>query len=863
MYHIPPQKLKDYEKTPQWYRANVDGFINIAAFYHDDRRRKLKNLYDAMNGYVNSEHYNTFLHFGKLNNKKFPAQIRNFPIISPVIYRLIGEKRARPFIYNVLALNSDVESLQQEEWKKELVDYGQKVFVLALSKQGKHPGFSVEALETPQEFEKRFKRKWKDGRALAAQHVLNYIVKNEDVFNKVMLMFFDWCTAGEAYSYKEPRLQHVQYDRVNPLNVDFDLDPDAVLIQDADWFIQRKFSHTATVIDKYSEKLTDDEITSLENPVNSGIDIQSGVHNNNPFWRRYDRLVEEVHVVWKSRKYRGRVIYLDEMNKKVIEEVDPKFNIQQFKNQLIMGKLNQLTTIRQGEIAEEIKQGILQELPEPESSEQEAQQLQEAQMKLDEAIIEIQQQEVLSPEEIQQTVDYVNKSTSFSAYWDNTICQGVRLDNNIYVNLEEIPTTYGHPIKLPYNGRVYANINSDPISLVSVGMPFQINYNIFKYRLELSIARSKDVIAVFDINMIPKKWDMDKWNHYLEGTGIAWVDFSKEGIKPNPNMQSVMDLSVKIIDQYINLLEYTVSEWERVSGVSRQRQGDITQNDGLGSAQTAIQQSTYVTEEMFSRFDELIAADFQGLIECGKYTYAGGKKLTYITSEGLAAYYDLKQGELEDAEIGVFVYNGTDELRKLQEAKMLTERLAQQGTAPVSMLLDIIGAESYAQLKNKVQDIEEIQQQLAQAQERAVSEQEQSKNAIEEAKLALDREKLDREDANKQLDRINKIELKRMDIDSTTFALDANNNNVPDAVDLERMQIERTKTMASVAATDYKTILDSIKESNKREIDNKKLAFEQNKLKTETALKIKELDIKEQDMKIKLQIAKENKNKYD
>ena len=108
--------------------------------------------------------------------------------------------------------------------------------------------------------------------------------------------------------------------------------------------------------------------------------------------------------------------------------------------------------------------------------------------------------------------------------------------------------------KLPINGRRYSDVNSTNISLVKLGIPYQLNYNIYKYRLELAIARSKDIIAQFDINMIPKKWDMDKFMYYVEGSGIAWVDYNKEGIQLNHQHQSVLDMSIKTIEQYISLL---------------------------------------------------------------------------------------------------------------------------------------------------------------------------------------------------------------------------------------------------------------------------------------------------------------------
>ena len=72
-----------------------------------------------------------------------------------------------------------------------------------------------------------------------------------------------------------------------------------------------------------------------------------------------------------------------------------------------------------------------------------------------------------------------------------------------------------------------------------------------------------NIIAQFDINMIPKKWDMDKFMYYIDAIGIAWVDYNKEGIQLNPQHQTVMDMSIKTIEQYIVLLQSIMDEWEK------------------------------------------------------------------------------------------------------------------------------------------------------------------------------------------------------------------------------------------------------------------------------------------------------------
>jgi hypothetical protein len=148
--------------------------------------------------------------------------------------------------------------------------------------------------------------------------------------------------------------------------------------------------------------------------------------------------------------------------------------------------------------------------------------------------------------------------------------------------------------------------------------------------MELAIARSKDIIAQFDINMIPKKWDMDKFMYFVEGTGIAWVDYNKEGIQLSPQHQSVLDMSIKTIDQYLALLESIQLEWEKISGVNRQRQGGIGPYEGKAASQQAIVQSSHITEDLFRKFSRFEQRELQGLLDYSKDAWVNGKKGMYV-----------------------------------------------------------------------------------------------------------------------------------------------------------------------------------------------------------------------------------------
>ena len=299
--------------------------------------------------------------------------------------------------------------------------------------------------------------------------------------------------------------------------------------------------------------------------------------------------------------------------------------------------------------------------------------------------------------------------------------------------------------KLPINGRKYSNINSTNVSLVKLGIPYQLNYNIYKYRLELAISKSKDMIAQFDINMIPKKWDMDKFMYFVEGTGIAWVDYNKEGIQLNPQHQTVMDLSIKTIEQYIVLLDSIMQEWEKLSGVNRQRQGQVGSYEGKGTSQQAIVQSSHITEDLFRKFNRLEQRDLQAMLDYSKEAWLTGKKSMYVMPDGTTDFLDINSMEHMESEYGVFLSDSGKDQDKLQQIKQLSQSMVQNGV-PASTIAEMFDAENFSQIKLKIKSAEKSMQELQQQQQQAQQE-------AQQMQLQQAQEQMERDDENKEKDR--------------------------------------------------------------------------------------------------------------
>jgi len=223
----------------------------------------------------------------------------------------------------------------------------------------------------------------------------------------------------------------------------------------------------------------------------------------------------------------------------------------------------------------------------------------------------------------------------------------------------------------------------------------------------------------------------------VEGTGIAWVDYNKEGINLSPQHQSVLDMSIKTIAQYLQLLESIQLEWEKISGVNRQRQGGIGPYEGKAASQQAIVQSSHITEDLFRKFARFEQRELQGLLDYSKEAWVNGKKGMYVMPDQSVEMLDINSLQYMESEFGVFVSDAGRDQDKLEQAKALGQSMVQNGV-PASAVLDMFDTENFAGLKDKIQKAEKAQQELQAAQQKAQQEQAQQQAEMQQKQMEMD-----------------------------------------------------------------------------------------------------------------------------
>jgi hypothetical protein len=724
MFQIPKQKLPRSRKTKDWAKDCIRAFINRSSF-STSTKHVLQSYYEAYNGNLREADYNYVTNPYNSEawaKKNFPARLRNYNILKPIVDLLLGEKAKRPLAYQVVVRNGDIESRFDQFRKQKYREYLEQVVVNEANAAGIPTGQDSQEMPAPEEYMEAVLTSYRDSRAIIGQEVLNYLFDWLNMEDKMQTLFFDWLVTGECYTYKDVSMNDIEYDVVSPLDIDYEKGPDVEYIEDADWVVRRQIMSINQVVDRFYDVLSPKDIDQLEMPTDKARDGYGGVQSmfiNKPEDDESDRMVEVMHVTWKSFARVGILKYIDDYG---------------------------------------------------------------------------QEQEMVVDESYKR-----DENDNITYYWVNEVWEGYQIDKDIYVSIQphRVQRNEMNNIsvcKLPYNGRVYSNRHSDNISIISMGLAYQILYNVFHYRLELSIAKNKDKIMLMEMNTIPKRhgWDEEKFMYYADAMGFAFIDSTAEG-KNNErvtfNQFQVLDMSLgQYIASQFQLLQAIKSEWEEMVGVSRQRKGNISTSDGVGVTERAIFQSSVISEELFRKFETFMEREYNAIIDVSKVAWRDGKKMTYVTSDLRTAMMTIDPYEYQEAEYGVFVKNNSREQDKLQQLKQLTLAFAQNGQQP-GTIAEILDTNNFSKIKQLLAEVDKKQEELQQAQQQAQQQQLQQQ-AQAQQQLQQEQQAFTASEAEKE--RMLKLELKKMDV-AAKMTSDADGNGRRDDIDKARLDVEREK----------------------------------------------------------------------
>jgi len=410
--------------------------------------------------------------------------------------------------------------------------------------------------------------------------------------------------------------------------------------------------------------------------------------------------------------------------------------------------------------------------------------------------------------------------------------------------------------KLPIEGRVFSDRNTKSTSLVDAMKPGQIGFNMCNNQIKDILIDEIGTVVVLDQNALPQHSMGEDWGKgNLAKAYVAMKDFSMLPLDPSlsntesaSNFQHYQTLNMEQTNRLmsrIQLANYFKQQVMEVVGVNPQRMGQqLGQIDTAKGVEQAVSGSYAQTEVYFSQHsDHLMPRVHQMRTDLAQFYHSTkpSLRLQGMISPEERTNFEINGTDLMLIDLNCFCNTNVENRNMLEQLKSL---FVSNNTAGASIyeLGQLMQANSIGTMNNSLKQIEEKAQ--ARRQEEAQQAQ-QAQQAEIEANAQEKKLLLDHESREKEKDRRNK--LLEAEIKSSGYAAqqDINQNEESDYVDAMK-EIKSSEQYQDTMNFNRE------KEGTKVNLAQQKMDLEKEKMRNDVINKQTEL-----------QIARENKNKFD
>lgn len=793
LINLPPQQLPFSRKNKSWRKSHLDWADSKTFFNYSLVRKSVihkKINYDLLNGKLHMTDLELILNPDHIKAGFVPDRIQHYPIMNSKLNVLRGEESKRVFDFRVVVTNPNAISEIETHKRDELL---QRLQQLITETSQSEDEFNSEL----QKLSDYYTYEWQDMREIRANALLNHYMKE---YNMPLLFnngFMDAMAVGEEMYQCDIVGGEPVIERLNPLKVRIFKSGYSNKVEDADIIIIEDYWSPGRVIDTYYEVLSKKDIEYIEKlPDHVGqaavdsmdnIDERYGFVNNHMlsdeistegfFWDPlggadgvnnsllpYDVAgnLRVLRVYWKSRRRIKKVKSYDPETGEEVYTFYPE------------------TYIIDKDAGEE------------------------------------------------EQIFYINEA------WE-----GTKIGEDIYVNMGPRPIQYNrlsNPSRCHFGiiGSIYNLNDNRPFSLVDMMKQYNYLYDIIHDRLNKMMAKNWGKIIQMDLAKIPKGWDVEKWMYYAKVNGIAVVDSFNEGnigAATGKLAGALNNASTGVIDaefgnsiqSQINLLEFIKMEMSDVAGISRQREGQISNRETVGGVERATLQSAHITEWLFVQHEDVKRRALECFLETAKIALRGrSKKFQYILSDNSLRVMDIDGDEFAEADYGLVVDNGQGTQELSQKLDVLAQAALQNQTLSFSTIMKLYSSSSIAEKQRLVEkDERAIQDRAAQAQQQQLEVQQQEAQMKQEIEMR----KMEQEDALNMRD-------------NETRIIVANINAQSKMQDTEDDGIQEP-----MSESDRENLREKVRQFNERiKLDREKLELDRKKAETDARLKEKQIN---------------------
>lgn len=721
IFSFPEQQISNASKTKAWRKRHLDYIDNMNSMNESAIRQDIyiKRInQDLTLGKLHMEDLQLVLNPDGVEAGYIPDNIQHYPIINAKLNLLIGEEIKRPFDYSVIVTNP-TSITQMERDKKAAIFQSLQQWV-----QQEFPDEQTQQQEL-ERINKYYTYEYQDFREKRANEYLNHFVVEQDfpsIFNEG---FRDGITlAEESYMCDIISGEPVLY-KLNPFELQIYMSGYSNRIEDAEvvtitqylplgkifdrYFSDGDFSRFAKKLEKNLKEFTGGSTEMDENdyrpaysifdPVPNGFDPFAQYGDQMDVTQPYDQFgnIRVIRMFWKSRRK--------------IKEIK---------------KYDQQTGQEYYELYSDSY------IPDSDNGEEE------------------------------------------TVFWINEAWEGTKIGKDIYVQMGPRPIQYSsmtNPSKCHFGiiGQIYAFNGHKPFSLVDMMKPYNYLYDVIADRLNKAIAADWGGMMTLDLAKKPKNWSVDQWLYFAKINHLNVIDSFNEGEYGrstgviagglNNNTQSLVTSNTgAYISQLIQTLAFVEQSMSDVVGISKQREGQISNRETVGGVERSTLQSSHITEWVFTLHNQCKRRVLECFLETAKYAARQRQdktiKFSYIASDTSQKVVEIDADEFCECDYGIVLRSdATRDGEQIQKLDMLVQAALQNQMINFSTAMKIFQTCSFSEKIRMIEQSElEAQQRMEQQkqQEQQMQQQQiQAQMQAEQIKMQHESELNDRDNETK------------------------------------------------------------------------------------------------------------------
>ena len=882
----PLQFLPKKSKDDEWAAWNVDWLEWQGLKQLRKNARRLMKNYKLAKGIIDRSDYiveedNEYSDVVDMltRNETSALELKFYPIIPNVINVLTAEfaKRSSRLSYRAVDDFSYNEMLEQKRGQVEqtlMADASTKMLA-AMLEQGLDPEseeaqqqLQPEALKSLPEIEQFFKKDYRSMIEQWADHQHKVDVDRFRIDELEERAFRDMLITDREFWHFHMMEDDYEVELWNPVLTFYHKSPDNRYISDSNWAGKTDMLTVSDVIDKYGHILTEDQHEALEAvyPIRAAGYAIGGQQNDGSF---YDATKSHAwNTNMPSLAYRqytsfmaGNVLDGSDIVTQILGESEDfqdestadllRVTTTYWKSQRKVGHLIKIT--EEGEVTNDIVSEDYSITDKP---------------IYDTRLFKNKNKDTLLFGEhidwiwINETWGGIKIGPNVPSFWGmnnpdgfSPIYIGINRNNMGPLKFQFKGESSLYGCKIPIEGSVFSDRNTKSTALIDLMKPYQIGYNIVNNQIADILIDELGTVIMLDQNSLPKHSlgeDWGKGNYAkayvaMKNFQMLPLDTSITNTENALNFNHFQKLDLEQTNRLmgrIQLANYFKGQAYEVIGVNPQRMGQqLSQTTATGVEQAVS--ASYAQTEMFfiQHCDYLMPRVHEMRTNLAQY-YNSTKpsaRLTYITSADEKVNFEINGTDLLLRDLNISISTNANHRAVLEQLKQMALQNNTTG-ASIYDLGKIVQSDSLASLNTVLKDSEQKQQQQKQQE---MQQQQQMQQEQLQQEQQLEQMKVDTEMAENEKDRRRDILVAEIRAAGYGAGSDVNENQISDYKDA-MTDIKDTEQYQEQAN------LQRDKESNRMVIQSQKNQLEREKLQTQKEIADKQL-----------QIAQENKNKYD